>query len=59
VLTRGSGSHPAPGGCGKLVFLCHAPCVTLSWKWLVGPHHRRVLEPPSLDGSGLSSYTRV
>jgi hypothetical protein len=34
-LTRGHGSHPVPGGHGKLVFLCHALCVNLSQKW---PH---------------------
>ena len=32
-LTRGLGSHPALGGRGKIVFLCHAPCVTPPWKW--------------------------
>jgi hypothetical protein len=36
-LTRRLGSSPAPGGRGKLVFLCHAPCVTQSRKWPVGP----------------------
>jgi hypothetical protein len=32
-LTHGPRSHPAPGGRGKIVFLCHALCVTLSRKW--------------------------
>jgi hypothetical protein len=54
ALTRGPGSHPAPRGREKLVFLCHATCMTLSRKWLAGPHlGRDVLEPPSLYNSGL------
>ena len=53
-LTCGPRSQPAPRGHGKLVFLCHALCVTLSWKWPAGPRPGHgVLEPPSLDGSGL------
>jgi hypothetical protein len=53
-LTRGPGSRLAPRGCGKLVFLCHVPCVTLLWKWPARPRlERGVWEPPSLDGTRL------
>ena len=53
-LTHGPGSRLAPGGRGKLVFLCHAPCVTLSMEWLARPClERGVREPPSPNGSGL------
>jgi hypothetical protein len=53
-LTRGPESRPTPTGRGKLVFLCHAPYVTLLRKWPARPClERGVWEPPSPDGSGL------
>jgi hypothetical protein len=57
-LTCRPRSHPAPGGRGKLVFLFHAPCVTLSWKWLARPHPKRVARSPQASmAKGLSSHT--
>jgi hypothetical protein len=53
-MTHGLGSHQAPGGRGELIFLCHAPCVTLSWERPARLHPKcSVWEPPSLGGSGL------
>jgi hypothetical protein len=53
-LTCGPRSRLAPGGQGKLVFLCHTPCMTLSWEWPARPHlERGVWEPLSPDASGL------
>ena len=40
----------------KLVFLCHAPCITLSWKWLARPRlEHNVWEPQAMIARGLSS----
>ena len=53
-LTCGPRSRPSPVGCGKLVFFCHAPCVTLSWEWPARPPPKRsIWEPLSLGSSGL------
>jgi hypothetical protein len=53
VVTRGPGSLRALGGRGKLVFLCHALCVTLSREQPAKLHSKcSVWEPPSFDGSG-------
>jgi hypothetical protein len=53
-LMHGPRGLPAPRGRGKLVFLCHAPCVTLSQKWPARPRLKRsVWEALSPDGLGL------
>jgi hypothetical protein len=55
-LTCRPRSHLAPGGRGKLVFLFHAPCVTLSRKWLARLHPKRVARRPQASTAhGLSS----
>ena len=53
-LTCGPRSRLAPRGRRKLVFLCYALFVTLSWEWPARPCLKRsVWEPLSLGSSGL------
>jgi hypothetical protein len=59
-LTRGPRSRPALGGRRKLVFLCHAPCVTMLRKWPTRPcPGHGVLSPRASMDWGLSSCTRA